>query len=94
MPRLIQPNFKRPFCLDVDYSPQGVGVILSQKEGKFEKVVAYASKSLREAQIKFHPMGGECYALIWGICILDNTCRGTISFYGYITNHLSGQQQY
>jgi hypothetical protein len=30
-------------------------------------VVAYASKSLTEAQKKFHPMEGECYALIWGI---------------------------
>jgi hypothetical protein len=40
---------------------------LSQKEGKFEKVVAYASKSFIEAQRKFHPMEGECYTLIWGI---------------------------
>ncbi len=40
---------------------------MSQKEGKFEKVVAYASKSLIKAQRKFHPMEGECYALIWGI---------------------------
>ncbi len=46
---LIWPNFKRPFCLDVDWSPNGVGAILSQKKGKFEKVVAYASKSLIEA---------------------------------------------
>ncbi len=30
-------------------------------------MVAYANKSLREAQKKFHPMEGECYALIWGI---------------------------
>ncbi len=43
------PDFKRPFYLDVDRSPKGVGAILSQKEGKFEKVVAYASKSLTEA---------------------------------------------
>jgi hypothetical protein len=42
-------------------------VILFQKEGKLEKVVAYASKSLTVAQRKFHPMEGECYALIWGI---------------------------
>jgi hypothetical protein len=40
---------------------------LSQKEGKLERVVAYASKSLTSAQRKFHPMEGECYALIWGI---------------------------
>jgi len=44
-----------------------VGAILSQKDGKFERVVAYASKSLTEAQRKFHPMEGECYTLIWGV---------------------------
>ncbi len=66
-PILIRLDFKRTFCLDVDWSPKGVGAILSQNEGKFEKVVAYASKSLTEAQRKFHPMEGECYALIWGI---------------------------
>jgi hypothetical protein len=64
---LVHPDFKRPFCLDVDWSTKGVGAILSQKEGRFEKVVAYASKGLIVAQRKFHPMEGECYALIWGI---------------------------
>jgi len=66
-PILTRPDFKRSFCLDVDWSPKGVGAILSQREGKLEKVVAYASKSLTEAQKKFHPMEGECYALIWGV---------------------------
>jgi hypothetical protein len=58
-----------PFCLDVDcdWSTKGVGAILLQKEGRFEKVVAYASKGLIVAQRKFHPMEGECYALMWGI---------------------------
>jgi len=40
---------------------------LSQKEGKFSKVIAYVSESLTEAQRRFHPMEGECYALIWGV---------------------------
>ncbi len=66
-PVLTRPDFRRMFWLDVDWSPKGVGVILSQKEGRLEKVVAYASKSLTEAQRKFHPMEGECYALIWGV---------------------------
>ncbi len=66
-PILVRPNFKRPFCLDVDWSTKGVSAILSQKEGRFKKVVAYASKGLNVAQRKFHPMEGECYALIWGI---------------------------
>jgi hypothetical protein len=64
---ITRPNFRRTFWLDVDWSPKGVGAILSQKEGRFEKVVAYASKSQTEAQRKFHPMEGECYALIWGV---------------------------
>ncbi len=66
-PVLVRPDFKKPFCLDVDWSPKGVGAILSQKEGKLKRMVAYASKSLTSAQRKFHPMEGECYALIWGI---------------------------
>jgi hypothetical protein len=64
---LVRPNFKEPFCLDVDWSTKGVGAILSQKEGRFERVITYASKALTVAQKKFHPMEGECYALIWGI---------------------------
>jgi hypothetical protein len=46
------------------WSPKDVGAILSQREGKHEKVVVYANKSLMATQKKFHPMEGECYALI------------------------------
>jgi hypothetical protein len=35
----MRPDFERSFCLDVDWSPKGVGAILSQREGKLEKVV-------------------------------------------------------
>jgi hypothetical protein len=66
-PILTRPDFKRALCLDVDWSPKGVGAFWSQREGKLEKVVAYASKGLTEAHKKFHPMEGKCYALIWGI---------------------------
>ncbi len=66
-PVLIRPDFDKQFCLDVDWSPKGVGAILSQKEERKERVVAYASKGLTSAQKKFHPMEGECYALIWGV---------------------------
>jgi hypothetical protein len=66
-PILVRPDFKKPFYLDVDWSTKGVGAILSQKEGRFEKVEAYANKGLTMAQRKFHPMEGECYAWMWGI---------------------------
>jgi len=64
---LVRPDFKEPFYLDVDWSTKGVGAVLSQREGRFERVIAYASKALTVAQRKFHTMEGECYALIWGI---------------------------
>jgi len=56
---LIQPDFKKPFCFSVDWSPKGVGALLSQKEGKLERMVAYANKSLTIAQRKFHPIEGN-----------------------------------
>jgi len=66
-PILVRLDFKEPLYLDVDWSTKGVGAVLSQREGRFEKVVAYAIKALTVAKRKFHPMEGECYALIWGI---------------------------
>jgi len=46
---LIRPDFEKQFCLDVDWSPKGVSAILSQRESKKERVVAYASKGLTSA---------------------------------------------
>jgi hypothetical protein len=46
VPILVQLDFHKQFCLDVDWFPKGVGAILSQKDGKNEKMVAYANKSL------------------------------------------------
>ncbi len=65
-PILVRLNFERPLILDVDWFIIGVGSVLSQKQYKHECVIAYASKGLTPSQRKFHPMEGECYALIWG----------------------------
>jgi hypothetical protein len=53
--------------LDVDWFTHKIGAILSQKEGKNEKVITYVNKGLSLMQKKFHPMEGECYASVWGI---------------------------
>jgi hypothetical protein len=66
-PILVHRDFKKPFCLDVDWLTKGVGAILLQREDRFERVMAYASKGLTEVQKKFLPMEGKCYVLIWGI---------------------------
>jgi hypothetical protein len=44
-----------------------MGAILLHKTSRNEEVVTYASKGFFPIQKKFHPMEGECYALIWGI---------------------------
>jgi hypothetical protein len=44
-PILIRPDFKKPFCLDVDWSPKGVSAILSQREGKMERVGRMPAKA-------------------------------------------------
>jgi hypothetical protein len=67
VPILVQPNFRHVFILDAGWSTCRVGAILSQKNGKNELVVVYTSKGLFLVQNKFHPMEGECYALVWGI---------------------------
>jgi len=56
-PVLVRPNFREPFCLDVDWSTRGVGAILFQKEGRFEKVIAYAKKGLDRGTEKVPPHG-------------------------------------
>ncbi len=40
----VHLDFKKLFCLDVNWLAKGVGAILSQKEGRLEKLVAYANK--------------------------------------------------
>ncbi len=61
---LIRLDFTKMFILDVDQSIHGVRIILFQKEGKNERIIAYANKGFSLVQKKFHPMEGECYAPI------------------------------
>jgi len=64
---MVRPNFTRAFIQDIDWSTHKVGAILSHKERKNEKVITYICKGLSVVKKKFHPMEGECYALMWGI---------------------------
>ncbi len=53
--------------MDINWSTRRVGVIFSQKDGRKEHVVAYASKGLSSMHKNFHMMERKCNALIWGI---------------------------
>jgi hypothetical protein len=45
-PILIRPDFTKLFILDADWPTRDVGAIFSQKEGRNEPFIAYASKGL------------------------------------------------
>jgi hypothetical protein len=65
VPILVRPDFTKLSILEVDYSTKGVGAVLCQKDGRKVVFVAYASKGLSKSQKNYHPMEGECSALIW-----------------------------
>ena len=67
-PILVQPDFTKEFVLITDASIEGLGAILTQKneEGK-EVVIAYASKTLNQAEKNYCITEQEMLAIVWGI---------------------------
>ena len=75
---LRHPDFEKEFYIFCDASDYGVGCVLSQlQDDGAEKVVAYASRHLNEAERKYPAIEREGLAVIFGIrkfrhYLLDN----------------------
>ena len=67
-PVLAYPCFSKDFTLETDASIQGLGAVLSQKQedGKLHPV-AYASRSLNQAERNYSVTELETLAVVWGI---------------------------
>lgn len=61
-PILSKFDFSRPFILDVDRYVKGVSAILSQKDGRIEMVVVYASKKIIWCSKEVSSYGGR---MLW-----------------------------
>ncbi|KRX15925.1 Retrovirus-related Pol polyprotein from transposon 17.6 [Trichinella nelsoni] len=66
-PILTYPDFHRQFIVDVDASGDNLGAVLSQKEGKAERVVAYASRTLTKAKRCYCATRREMHCLVWAL---------------------------
>ena len=63
---LAYPDFERPFILYTDVFSFALGAILSQKDDqKRERVIVYASRTLRPPERKYSATEVECLAVIW-----------------------------
>ena len=60
-PILRRPDFKREFELHTDWSAQGLGAVLTQRDdADNEYVVAYASRSCNKTERNYSSYHGEC----------------------------------
>ena len=66
-PVLAYANYKKPFKLHTDASTSGLGGVLYQQQDGIDRVIAYASRSLKPAERNYPARKLEFLALKWAI---------------------------
>jgi hypothetical protein len=62
---LQYPDFTNPFILTTDASGCAIGAILSQGKVGQEKPIAYASRTLNQAEQNYSTIEKELTAIVW-----------------------------
>ena len=85
-PILIYPDFIKKFYLYMDVSDLGLGAVLSQKDEQGrERVVAYASVSLKPAERNYGITEKEALAVVWAVKYFRQYLLGAI--FEIVTDH-------
>jgi hypothetical protein len=84
-PVLQYPNFTRPFALTTDASKNAIGCILSQGKVGEDLLIAYASKTLNNAEKNYSVCEKELLAIIWGCKHFRPDLRGR--HFTIVTDH-------
>lgn len=63
-PILAYPDSTAEFILDTDASMSGIGAVLSQNQNGEEKVIAYASRTLNQSQVRYCTTYKELLAVV------------------------------
>ena len=61
------PRFDEPFIVTTDASNFALGTVLSQGEIGKDPAVAYASRSLHKAELKYHTYEKDALAIMFAI---------------------------
>lgn len=64
---LTYPQFDKPFILTTDASDYAIGAVLSQIQDKIEKPIAFASRTLNDAETRYATIEKEALAIVWAI---------------------------
>ena len=85
------PNFDLPFFMTTDASGYGLGAVLYQAQGGKDRVIAYASRTLTDAETNYNLHSGkiEFLALKWAVTerFSDYLRYGTEAFTVYTDNN-------
>ena len=66
-PILALPNNEGTYILDTDASNFGLGAVLSQEQFGTERVIAYASRTINTAELKYETTRKKLLALVYGL---------------------------
>ena len=59
------PDLNHEFILTMDASNYALGAVLSQKINNIEKPVAYASRTMNDAETRYSTTEKELLAIVW-----------------------------
>ena len=76
-PVLKAPDFAQQFTVRCDASYLGLGAVLTQGEGIERRVVAYASRTLKDAETRYTATEIECLAMKWAVTHFRPYIHGT-----------------
>ena len=74
-PIMAYPDYNKPYIVHTDASKDGLGAVLYQGQEEAIRVIAYASRSLTNAEKNYHLHGGKLEFLVlkWAIRISFGT---------------------